>query len=58
MKSKPTSKDRRHSIRKRAAMKRGQFAAIVLGGGLDPAGFIGAETGLIRVTPQAVVLYR
>ncbi len=54
----PTSKDRRHAIRKRAAMRRGQYAAVILGGGLDPAGFVDSDCGLIRVTPGAVILYR
>jgi hypothetical protein len=51
-----TSKDRRHDIRKRAAMKKGQRAALVLGRGIDPTGFVD-EAGLIRVTPVGILLY-
>lgn len=54
---KPTSKDRRHAIRKRAAMRPGQYAAIVLGRGLGLDGLVDGA-GLIRVTPEAVLLYR
>jgi hypothetical protein len=55
--TRPTSKDRRHAIRKRIAMRPGQYAAIVLGGGLYPTGMLDGA-GLIRVTPEAIVLYR
>lgn len=52
------SKDRRHNARKRIAMKKGQFAAIVPGKGMNPMMFIDMDAGLIRVTKEGIFLYR
>ena len=58
MKQKMTSKDRRHQARKHSKMKAGQYGAIVPGAGLNPLAFVDEMAGLIRVTPDAILLYR
>jgi hypothetical protein len=57
-KTKPTSKDRRHAVRKRIAMRRGQYACIVPGGGLNVAALVDLSAGLIRATQNGLLLYR
>ncbi len=58
MKRKATSKDRRHAARKRIAMKRGQYAAIRPGCGINPCAFADTHSGLIRVTENGIYFYR
>lgn len=55
---KPTSKDRRHTIRKRMLLKKHkQSGAIILGRGLDPAWMVPTDANLLRATPEGIFIY-
>ncbi len=53
-----TSKDRRHAARKRIAIKRGPYATVRPGYGINPTAYMDLNAGLIRVTENGIYLYR